>query len=505
MDGLNIQVLSLNMPQNYKPNRGKRKYVTYTLEQLDNTYPNKYGGQQIFTSKEEDMFKTYAIKSSEFEKKGVVIPQFKNNFPGGDWIRSFLKRNPELTVRFASNIKRKRAEIGTTVIDNYFTNLSNEISNISPDNIRNYDETNLSDDPGKKKILTKRGCKYPERIINSTKTSFSVMFCGNANGELLPPYVVYKAESLWNTWMEHGPPKARYNRSKSGWFDSTCFEDWFFSLLLPRLKKAQGRSVIIGDNVSSHLSIAVLDACQSNNIGFVALPANSTHLTQPLDVVYFRPMKINWCKILCEWKEEGKGRRVASLPKDEFPRLLITNLNEHGNDNLRAGFRKTGIFPLDKSQVLSQLPCCNVGLDSTTDLVSQSFLDHLYTPISIINTIETNNIDFAGPSTNTGTTETSNLIFAGVSLVVESHTESLDHSALGKKNFQNIDKTKNVYKKEKLLNLVENCYVIVKCNGELNPGQLKELRKNGAEITIMKKNGLNWKWSLPAVELFFPV
>ncbi|XP_065651325.1 uncharacterized protein LOC136079514 [Hydra vulgaris] len=379
------------------------------------------------------------------------------------------------------------------------------------------------------------------------------MFCCNANGELLPPYVVYKSESLWNTWMEHGPPKARYNRS-SGWFDSTCFEDWFFSLLLPRLKKAQGRSVIIGDNVSSHLSIAVLDACQSSNIGFVALPANSTHLTQPLDVAYFRPMKINWRKILCEWKEKGKGRRVASLPKDELPRLLdrlITNLNEHGNDNLRAGFRKTGIFPLDKSQVLSRLPCCNLGLDSTTVLVSQSFLDHLCkslddpsdgsekskrrkvcavpgkslcstdisscvinknnrlnsnnvdTPISIINTIETNNIGFAGPSTNTGTTETSNLIFADVSLVVESHTESLDHSALGKKNFQNIDKKKNVCKKEKLLNLVENCYVIVKCNGELNPGQLKKLRKNGAEITIMKKNGLNWKWSLPAVQLFF--
>ncbi|XP_065670511.1 uncharacterized protein LOC136089008 [Hydra vulgaris] len=310
------------------------------------------------------MFNAYAIKSSEFgfpfdkydlrcivkgylEKKNVVIPQFKNNFPGGDWIRSFLNRNPELTVRFASNIKRKRAEIGTIVIDNYFINLSNEISNISPDDIWNYDETNLSDDPGKKKILTKRGCKYPERIINSTMTS---MFCGNANAELLPPYVVYKAFLVYKA---------------------------FFSLLLPRLKKAQGRSVIIGDNVSSHMSIAVLDACQNNNIGFVALPANSTHLTQPLDVAYLRPMKINRRKTLCEWKEKGKGRRVASLPKDEFPRLLdrlITNLNEHGNDNHRTGFRKTGIFPLDRSQVLSRLPCCSVGLDSTTDLVSQSFM-----------------------------------------------------------------------------------------------------------------------------------
>jgi len=66
-------------------------------------------------------------------------------------------------------------------------------------NIWNYDETNLTDEPGQKKVVTKRGCKYPERIINSTKSSISLMFCGNAEGELLPPYAVYKAESLWNT------------------------------------------------------------------------------------------------------------------------------------------------------------------------------------------------------------------------------------------------------------------------------------------------------------------
>jgi len=72
-------------------------------------------------------------------------------------------------------------------------------------NIWNYDERNLSDEPGHKKVVTKHRCKYPERIINSTKSCVSLMFCGNAEGELLPPYVVYKAESLWSTWMEHGP------------------------------------------------------------------------------------------------------------------------------------------------------------------------------------------------------------------------------------------------------------------------------------------------------------
>lgn len=112
------------------------------------------------------------------------------------------------------------------------------------------------------------------------------MFCGNAEGDLLPPYVVYKAEALWNTWMEHGPPQARYNRSWSGWFDHQCFEDWFLTLLLPRLRSDGLRHVLIGDNLSSHMNVAVLEACKQNNVSFVALPPNSTHLTQPLDVAF---------------------------------------------------------------------------------------------------------------------------------------------------------------------------------------------------------------------------
>ena len=58
--------------------------------------------------------------------------------------------------------------------------------------------------------------KYPERVKDSTKTAISVMFCGNAAGQVLPCYVVYKAENLWSTWTEGGPKRTRYNRSSSG-------------------------------------------------------------------------------------------------------------------------------------------------------------------------------------------------------------------------------------------------------------------------------------------------
>jgi len=69
-------------------------------------------------------------------------------------------------------------------------------------NLYNYDETNLSDDPGSKKCLYKRGVKYPERAKDNTKASISLMFCGSADGCMLPTYVVYKAEHIWSTGLK---------------------------------------------------------------------------------------------------------------------------------------------------------------------------------------------------------------------------------------------------------------------------------------------------------------
>ena len=87
----------------------------------------------------------------------------------------------------------------------------------------------LQESPGKKAVF-KRGKKYPERIINNSKSVISIMFAGTASGKLLVPYVVYKGESLWNVWIQNGPHGVRYNRTHSGWFDTTCFEDWYMTI-----------------------------------------------------------------------------------------------------------------------------------------------------------------------------------------------------------------------------------------------------------------------------------
>ena len=90
----------------------------------------------------------------------------------------------------SQNVKTDRARVTTGKLSEFYENLKVTLEGVPPQNIINYDETNLTDDPGKKKIIVRRGTKYPERVINTTKSSISIMFSGTASGHFMPPYVV---------------------------------------------------------------------------------------------------------------------------------------------------------------------------------------------------------------------------------------------------------------------------------------------------------------------------
>ncbi|KAG5874132.1 hypothetical protein JTB14_015052 [Gonioctena quinquepunctata] len=110
---------------------------------------------------------------------GERIPHFKDNLPGEKWVEAFLKRHKDLTVRFATNIERSRAALNGQQMQDFIENLKQTFEGVPPHAIFNYDKTNSTDNPGQKKVLTKRGMKYPE-IVNSSKSCISLMFAGNA-------------------------------------------------------------------------------------------------------------------------------------------------------------------------------------------------------------------------------------------------------------------------------------------------------------------------------------
>lgn len=330
-----------------------------------------------------DMYDLRGLVKDYLDRQGKTIKKFRNNLPGIEFAKSFLRRhNDVLAPRLCQNIKRVRAAVDHEQINIYFDNLTKSLAGVSSGNIINFDETNLSDDPGRKTIITKRGCKYPERVMNSSKSSTSIMFAGSGDGDLLPCYVVYKASNLYDSWVEGGPKGTYYNRSLSGWFDSICFDDWVNKIAVPFLKRKDGKKILIGDNLSSHLSVDSIRICKEHNIDFVFLPSNSTHITQPLDVAFFRPLKTAWRKIVMEWKM-GPGRNSATIPKNMFPRLLtklINAIDTNRMSNLKSGFAKCGIVPLNRQKVLDMLPSNTETVNnnaSISDAIDNSLVSFL--------------------------------------------------------------------------------------------------------------------------------
>lgn len=293
------------------------------------------------------------------DSRGVRVLFFPNdNLPSCEWVHAFLKRyKGVLTNRHCQNVKRARAANTEEIMEEYFENLKISLRDVEPQNIINYDETNLTDDPGSQKCVFRRGTKYPERYMNTTKSAISLMFAATASGERLPLYVVYKAERLYDRWVTGGPPQTFYNRSKSGWFDAAIFQDWFSKVVVPWAKRNTDAKVVIGDNLSSHINIEILRLCQRLRIKFVLLPPNSTGLTQPLDVGFYRPLKRAWRKILTDLKTRQPN--INAVEKTIFPQLLtklIEAIEPNFQKNICNAFRATGIHPIDPYEVLKKMP-----------------------------------------------------------------------------------------------------------------------------------------------------
>ena len=298
-----------------------------------------------------------SLVKNYLDSLGVVNSRFKENYPGKDWIKAFLNRHSDLlSVRTANLLKRSRGAVSREQIDEFFQHFSVATEGIPPENMFNYDETNLRDDPGVKKAIFKKGVKYAEYVRDhSLKSCISVMFCGSAAGVLLPPYVVYKAQNVYQSWCAGGPDGTVYSCTKSGWFDMFIFEDWFMKIFLPHVRRLPGRKLLLGDNLASHLSVNVINSCRENNIAFVCFPPNTTDKLQPLDVGLFAPMKQEWKKQLSKYKDQDPSAKL--LAKTEFPRMLkelCNNLNFR--DHLPKAFEKCGLYPLNAEKPKERIP-----------------------------------------------------------------------------------------------------------------------------------------------------
>ncbi len=115
-----------------------------------------------------------------------------------------------LRRRVAENLPLARV-IGVTVtsVAAWFERLSKTLDNLQIRNkpwlIHNCDETGLSGERKNNAILVRKGARNPLALSGgSEREMYMVLFCGNATGSYVPPYILYSGKRLLYSWVKGG-------------------------------------------------------------------------------------------------------------------------------------------------------------------------------------------------------------------------------------------------------------------------------------------------------------
>ncbi|CAG5000368.1 unnamed protein product [Parnassius apollo] len=111
-----------------------------------------------------------------------------------------------------------------------------------PSQIWNLDETSLSKDPSKTKVVGLRGFASTRTISSPGKDNTTVLLGCSAAGDKTPPLIIFKGKNVWDEWTsEEDYPGTVYAATKNGWMETEIlnknFQTKTIASLTPREKK----------------------------------------------------------------------------------------------------------------------------------------------------------------------------------------------------------------------------------------------------------------------------
>ena len=279
---------------------------------------------------------------------------------GLNWPSTFVKRQPELTVKFSRKYDYKRALCEDSgVVQGWFSLVANIKAKYSilDDDTYNFDETGFmmgqistgavvtaSDRPGR-----------PKQVQPGNREWTTVIQGVNATGWAIPPFVIFQASNHLSNWYkeEDLPHDWVIGVSDNGWTTNKLGLKW----LKHFNAHSKGRTVrthrlLIIDGHKSHESLEFQQYCKDNKIVALCMPPHSSHLLQPLDVGCFAPLKVAYGR----QAERAMRNRINHITKANFlPYFKAAYNNAITPSNIQGGFQGARLVPFDPERVISTL------------------------------------------------------------------------------------------------------------------------------------------------------
>jgi len=280
------------------------------------------------------------------------------------WYKRFIDRHPDIVPRVAETVTRARAEISKDGVETLFRTINTLITKYQLDasRIYNCDETAFNPKPRTGKVLAKKGSSNVWGRCLAQTYHLSFVACVSASGHVVPPLMLIPGQRLPIDETREALatlPSAAVTGTPKGYINSEAFNEWlqFFSNAIPG---NVARPILLTfDGYRAHLSPTIVDTALDLGILLVCLPANATHIFQPLDVAVFGPFKRVLKKLV---KARLLETHRVSISKAEAIKLgcqaWITGMR---GENSAAGFRACGLYPLSKEVMLQRLDKFNSG------------------------------------------------------------------------------------------------------------------------------------------------
>jgi len=295
---------------------------------------------------------------------------------GKEWLRSFLKRNADLSIRApeATNISRavgfNRAQVAI------FTNLLKECfqsGKYTAQSIWNVDESGITNVHKPCKIVATKGARQVNKITSGERGATVTVICAmSAAGQYVPPMMIWPRKRMADALMRGAPPGSIGAVSDNGWTDCSLFVTWLRHFISFAKCSQESPSILIIDGHGSHKSLEAVDLARAHGITMITLPPHTTHRLQPLDVTFFKSLKANYNAAADSFLMSNPGKRITFFDMaDLFGKAYCKSASV---EKAVRGFENTGIWPLDEAKFSDeQFAASNVTdepLPQTSDVTS---------------------------------------------------------------------------------------------------------------------------------------
>ncbi|GMG17529.1 unnamed protein product [Phytophthora fragariaefolia] len=228
----------------------------------------------------------------------------------------------------------------------------------------NVDEVAFETRKRSKTAVAIRESKNVWTIDSSTNFHLTIVACGSASGFAVPPVFIVPGKTVRLDVLDTcSAPSAAITTTESGFTNSTLFETWiqFFANSVP--SPIRRPLVLVMDGCSSHYSLPIVQAADNMQVRRVCLPANATHLFQPLDVAVFGSFKAKLSALLNSFAGDSGAVSLSKSMALELAGLAWRTCNFSAN--VASRFRACGQYPPSLPRITDRL--CNFERNGTTE------------------------------------------------------------------------------------------------------------------------------------------